>query len=448
LTLGDAGRPGRTKNPAALEIAKILQKWDKTRIDGLNSEGAWISDYAGYVTRTFHDPDRLRKAAKPSRSSMRATPRPTRRCRKQTAPPGSRTRCRCLDLKRTFGTTQDADNKLAQMYGGLVTGDHLQMATFQDGPIIPNVAGKVSATRELHFKDAESWLAYNERFGRFSPTDGWLYNMRTAANHYGLMKVFGSRPKENFGELMAYAKNKTMGTAARIDLDTWEAALANRYAVVSGEADRPIPNMWSGIVNGVMAVQRTAKLGLTPFAMLQDNVTVSRELGRQGMGFLDRNGSILSGYFQGGEGSEKREVAELLHTGILGRLRGVTARFDINDARSGTMAKMENTFFKITGITAMTENKRADAERMMAYWLGKQRDKEFAALGEGEARMLQAFGIGDKEWALLKTADWNRIGNETYLTPDVAHRISDADMQASSMRGSRSPNARRRMRRR
>jgi hypothetical protein len=93
------------------------------------------------------------------------------------------------------------------------------------------------------------------------------------------------------------------------------------------------------------------------------------------------------------------------------------------------MAKMENTFFKITGITPMTENKRADAERMMAYWLGKQRDKEFAALGEGEARMLQAFGIGDKEWALLKTADWNRIGNETYLTPDVAHRISDADMQ-------------------
>jgi hypothetical protein len=291
--------PGPHQKPAALEIAKILQKWDKTRIDGLNSEGAWISDYAGYVTRTFHDPDRLRKAAKPSAIFYAGYTSADQAVQEANRAAWVAHTLPLLDLKRTFGTTQDADNKLAQMYGGLVTGDHLQMATFQDGPIIPNVAGKVSATRELHFKDAESWLAYNERFGRFSPTDGWLYNMRTAANHYGLMKVFGSRPKENFGELMAYAKNKTMGTAARIDLDTWEAALANRYAVVSGEADRPIPNMWSGIVNGVMAVQRTAKLGLTPFAMLQDNVTVSRELGRQGMGFLDRNGSILSGYFQG-----------------------------------------------------------------------------------------------------------------------------------------------------
>jgi hypothetical protein len=55
--------------------------------------------------------------------------------------------------------------------------------------------------------------------------------------------------------------------------------------------------------------------------MLQDNVTISRELSRHGLDFLERNMSLLSGYFQGAEGSAKREVAELLHTGILGRLR-------------------------------------------------------------------------------------------------------------------------------
>jgi hypothetical protein len=119
----------------------------------------------------------------------------------------------------------------------------------------------------------------------------------------------------------------------------------------------------------------------------------------------------------------------LLHTGILGRLRGVTARFDISDARAGAMAKAENWFFKITGITAMTENKRADAERMMAYAMGKNRGKEFAALGADETRMLQAFGIGDREWALLHRADWNTIAGETYLTPDVARKISNEDAE-------------------
>jgi hypothetical protein len=94
------------------------------------------------------------------------------------------------------------------------------------------------------------------------------------------------------------------------------------------------------------------------------------------------------------------------------------------------MAKAENWFFKITGITAMTENKRADAERMMAYAMGKNRGKDFAALGADETRMLQAFGIGDKEWALLHKADWNTIEGETYLTPDVAKKISNEDAEA------------------
>jgi hypothetical protein len=434
LTLGDAGRPGRTNNPQALEIAKILQRWDNTRVEALNGEGAWISNYAGYVTKTFHDPDKMRQAAKPKGAFYRGRSENTLLYRGFTEADRAQWAAdtvKWLNLKRTFGTAEDADKKLAEMYGGLLTGSHMEMQSYSAEPIIPNVAGQVSASKELHFKDAESWLAYNEKYGRFSPTDGWLYNMRQSANHYGLMKMFGSKPKENYGEVYAYALNKTLGTAAEEDLKKWKFALDNRFGEVSGEAHRPIPNMWSGIVNGVMAVQRWSKLGLTPFAMLQDNVTISRELARQGMGFLDRNGSILSGYLQGAEGSEQRQAAELLHTGILGRLRGVTARFDVNDARAGTMAKLDNWFFKITGITAMTENKRADAERMMANWMGRQREKDWGGLGPEEQRTLTAFGIGDKEWALLKKAEWNRIGeDEIYLTPDVAKKLSDADVQA------------------
>jgi hypothetical protein len=221
-----------------------------------------------------------------------------------------------------------------------------------------------------------------------------------------------------------------MGTPARLDADRQDGspALRNRFAVVSGEADRPLANIWAGLVDGAMAVQRMSKLGFTPFAMMSGQRHISPRAGAPRAGLLERNTSLLSGYFQGAEGSGKAEVADLLHTGILGRLRGVTARFDISDARAGTLAKMENTFFKITGITAMTENKRADAERMMAYALGKNRGKDFASLGQMETHLLQAFGIGDKEWALLHKADWHEIEGKTYLTPDVAKKLSDDDI--------------------
>jgi hypothetical protein len=195
-----------------------------------------------------------------------------------------------------------------------------------------------------------------------------------------------------------------------------------------------------------MAVQRLAKLGLTPFAMLQDNVTISRELARQGMGFLERNSSLFSGYFQGAEGSAKREVAELLHTGILGRLRGVTARFDVADARAGTMAKLENTFFKITGITAMTENKRADAERMMAStWASsaarlrrarRRRDAHAAELRHRRSRM--------------GAAAQGRLERDRGRDLSDARRRDkalDADVQAYLKGRARSPSARRPRRR-
>lgn len=433
LDRGEIGNPGRTRNKAALEIAKVLHTWDKVKVNALNGEGAFISDYLGWMASTSHDPDRLRKAAN-QRAFRRGFTEEDRQAWASFTLP-------LIDAKRTFGTTEDADKKLAEMWGGLIDGSHMQYVSPVEGQIFPNMARRLSAERQIHFKDADAWLKYNERFGRHSPTETWLHGMSYSADRYGLMRLFGSRPKEGFENYLAYLKNNLRGTEAREELNRWApddpgagGALRNRFAVVSGEANIPVASIWSGVVNGVMAVQRLAKLGLTPFAMLQDNVTISRELARQGIGYMERNSGLFSDYFQGLEGSEKQQVAELLHTGIMERIHNQTARFDIGEATqgrvAGSLAKLEQWFFEVTGITPMTANKRAGAERMMARHLGMQQGKDFAALGPEETRMLQGFGVGDKEWKLLGTTPWNTIEGQTYLTPDVALRLSDDAVEA------------------
>jgi hypothetical protein len=437
---GRGGSPGKTRNEAALAIAKILQKWDKVKIQALNGEGAWITEHSAFGASVSHDPDKMLAAA--GNLMKRLTTRESNKVAFHALWEEARQAWTAktlprIDARRMFGTTVDADKKLSEMFGGLVTEDHLAPAPSGGDQYFFNVARKVSAEREFVWKSAEDQLAHMREFGRFAPTDAWLNGMRYSADKYALMKAFGTKPKENFEELLAHAKNKVTGKPERRAFDKQERYLRNLYAVVSREADRPIANAWSGIVNGWMAVQRMAKLGLTPFAMLQDNVTISRELAYQGVNFFERNSGLFSGYLRGADDSAKREVADLLHTGILGRLRGVTARFDIADGVPGALAKMENIFFKINGMTAMTENKRADAERIMAYYFGKQRGKTFDELGKSEARIMQAFGIGDKEWALLNKAEWNTIQGQTYLTPDVATKLSDADV-ADYLKGGRS----------
>ncbi|MGY4295364.1 hypothetical protein ACVWXN_003459 [Bradyrhizobium sp. i1.4.4] len=440
LDAGARGKPGVTKNEQALAIARVLHKWDKVRVGALNSEGAWITDYAGYMTKLTHDPDRIRRAAKPfnrldpSSFMYRGFTQADREA-------WAHFTLSHLDVKRTFGGNEEPDQVLAKMFGGFIDGSHMELEALTTEPGHPSIAGAVSHNRVFHWKSADDWLAYNKAFGRFDPTEAWLQSMNKSADHYALMKVFGSRPKEGFDNDLAYARNKSMGTPEGDKLNKWAdredntGKLMNRFRVVSGEADRPVHNIAAGLIDGVMAVQRLAKLGFTPFAMLVDNVNISRELARHGLSWLERNGSMVSGYAQGAEGSAKAEVADLLHTGILGRLRGVSARFDISDARAGSLAKMENTFFKITGITAMTENKRADAERMMAYALGKNRGKEFAELGQMETHLLQGFGLGDREWKLLHEVSWHELEGQTYLTPDIATRIPDAAIEAYANAG-------------
>lgn len=431
LDLGPKGNPGKTKDKAAMKIAEVLHKWDKVRVDSLNSEGAWISNYAGWVFRMAHDPDKMRKASDNGAFRKGFDP--------EDAQAWVADVLGWIDAKRTFGS-QEADQALRKMYGGLIDGSHLNPATWSDEVLFPSVARKVSASRDLHWKSGEAALAYTKKYGQFAPTDAWVSGMQKAADQYALMKVFGSKPKEGFETDLSFLYNKTAGTKEGMVLRNWapepkpgspQGALRNRFAVLSGESNIPVANVMSGIVDGAMSVTRMAKLGFTPFAMLTDNMTISRELSRNGIGFVDRHGSMISDYFQGAEGSQKQQVASLLHSGILERLRGATARWDVGDAKNGLLAKAENLFFKVTGISSMTANKRAGALAMMADHFGQQRGKAFEALGEREQQMMQSFGIGKEEWGLLNKAEWNDLADpttgelKTYFTPDIANKLPD-----------------------
>lgn len=424
---GNAHAVGATRNAQALRIAEILQTWDKVRTTELNSVGAWIEHYAGRMFRTTWDPNRIRRAAKPTGWLYKGF---TEADRAQWA--GDMVKW--LDLPRTFGSAEGADNKLAQMFGGFVDGSFMQDLGEPDAKAHPNVARQVTYPRELHFKDAVSALAANKKYGLYSATDTFLHDMMQDADRWGLMKTFGTRPRDGFLAMLNGMRNELKGTPEREDLNKWaspdphnpyEGPLWSRFAWVSGEAKRPIVSNWSSIVNDWMAVQRMAKLGLTPFAMLADNTSISRELSRQGLNLFERNASAITDYFQGSAESEKRHVAELLLTGITERLGGATSRFDIADARAGSLAWLENMFFEWTGITPMTANKRAGAERMMARHFGMLRGTAFDELPDAERRTMQAFGIGAREWDLLHKAEWNVIDGNTYLTPDVAKKLSD-----------------------
>jgi hypothetical protein len=317
-----------------------------------------VRSYSGYITRTSHDADAI-KAAGAEKWVADTMPR--------------------LDLKRTFGTTdkQRAMDALREMWAPMAKGDHYDYGKPIEEPLYPNVAGKASATRELHFKSGKDWRAYNEDYGVTNATATAVKALETGARRTALMKEFGTKPAEAFDRDMNYikatmqARSSSLATklgmlndaqapaptperAADIaklqaeadeavgafrDFTAWDQALRNRFAQIDGSSQRPVSRTQAMLANNWMAIQRMAKLGrvaLTHFASLP---TKAMEARYWGIPFAERYASLFSGLTQGAEGSAKRQALDATLVAFENRLGHMMAMYDVADAPAGFLAK-------------------------------------------------------------------------------------------------------------
>lgn len=450
LNSGRFGNPGITKDAQALSIAKIIRKWQRQSMDTLNREGAWIRSYSGYVTRTSHDADAIRRAG-PEKWANETIGR--------------------LDLERTFGTKdrQEALDALRKMWTPFKNGDHFDYGQPMDEPMYPNVAKRSSASRELHFKSGKDWRAYNEAYGVRNPTQTIVESMVTASRRAALMKEFGTKPAEAFERDLNYIKSGLQReteaqlsklsaleqaaqnpnapadigdkiTALRQEIEqasgkfenfrSWEQGLRNRFAQIDGSSMKPVNRALANVASSWMAVQRMAKLGrvaLTHFASLP---TKAMEARYWGIPFAERYASLFRGLTQGAEGSAKREALEATLVAFESRLGHMMSVYDVADAPAGFLTKWESTFFKLTGVSSVTDNQRGDAEAMFAAHVGGKRGQAWAEIGPKEQRVLQGFGIGEAEWKALHGVEWTKIGDRTYLFPPDALKLSDEQIKA------------------
>lgn len=413
INKGDAGKPGLTNNPQAKQIADLIHKWQKASVDTLNKAGAWIKSYTGYITRSTHDPDKIRRATRDTWVSDTL---------------------QLIDTTRTFGKDSDAKAILEETWEKFVRGDHLLYKSPVDDLNDLNkgvdVARKASAHRELHFKSSDDWLTYNEKYGQFNPTETVMNAFRNAAKQTSLMRGFGTEPRLQFENDMIYLKNGIRDPLQLQDFNKFEQALRNRFDVVEGTAHRPVNQTISNAVGTWLSIMRLGHLGFMPITLTAHAVTKASELRFQGMGFGERWGSFVSGFFPATKGSDHYRTLELLHAGVESRIGNILSQFDAVDTPSGVMSRLENWFFKVTGSTAMTSNQRSDAKAIMARHYGDLYGKPFKEIGERETRMMLGYEIQKPEWDLLNKAEWHVVGDQRIFTPDIAYKIPDADVEA------------------
>jgi hypothetical protein len=418
------GKPGISGSSHALAMAKAVHAAFERARGGLNRAGAWIGKYDGYIARTSHDMDKIRRA--------------TFEVWRETVEPR-------LD-ERTFETLgADAGNAAARtrflqnIYDALRSGVHLGeagYAGFKDpafkGP--GNLAKRLSKGRVLHWRDADAWMDYAEKFGRGNLAENVTAALEHAARHTGLLREFGTNPRAELEADIQHLKETWRQDIGLVDrITNWSKPLANRMDELDGTSNMPRNLLWAKRWAAVRALQSLSSLGGVLLSAIGDVPLKASELKYQGIGFLEAYTDGFTSLARGrGKSAETRAVMDDLRAGFEGMRANIAGRFDANDTLPGVLAKAQNVFFKWNGLTYWTDAQRDGAMFVMARHLGRLQETGWVALPERNRGMLEQYGIDGTSWDLLRAADWRQADGRRYLTPKAVEGIDDAKIRAAA----------------
>lgn len=393
------GEPTGDKN--ALKAAEVLSKFQEQARTMQNDAGAFIGKISGYIVRQSHDMFRIRNAG-------------FEQWKQDIIP--------LLD-ESTFADAKDRDGFLLKVFNDLASGNHQKSNGASDwlggfkGP--GNLAKRVSQERTLHFKDADAWFDYNQKFGTSSLLEAAAFGLDRAARNTALMRTWGTNPEAAFqadlDRLTIQAKDR--GDFKELErLNGWR--IKAEFDQLTGAANIAANPTMATISSNIRAVQSMAKLGGVVLSSLPDIALRAATLRHNGVGLLESYGSSFKTLFEGRSSGERREIADLLGAGFDGILGNALSRFSATDDVHGRLSKMTNLFFRANLLNWWTDANMTGAALMLSRNLARNAKQSFDALPESLRGNLTRFGIAEKEWDTIRSSGIRETEDGSYITPD------------------------------
>lgn len=408
------GTPGKTNNPIAQGIAETIHKYQMVAVERLNRAGAYINPRPGYLFRQSHDQTLLRQAGFDEWRNFILDK---------------------LDFEETFKGA-DPEEFLRGAYRGLSTGLHKKFkgegeSNYLQGFTGPaNLAKRASQERILHFKDADSFMAYNDKFGTRDLREGVISGLEHMARNTALMEGLGTNPVANFDKILLELKTKYRDDPVMFDKLS-SKSLINQLKEIDGTTRIPGSVSLAKIGSINRAIQNMAKLGGAVISSITDLPSQAAELRYQGVPLFKAYSDTFLNLFQGRGNAEQKELARLIGVGFEGLLGDVHARFSSQDSVPGRMAKMQQRFFKLNGMSWWNDTNRTGTGLIMSNHLAENAGKSFGQLDEKLRNVLQQYQIGEGEWNLYTKHGVHDGGNgNKYMTSDGLEDIPDAEIAA------------------
>lgn len=444
----EAFDPGSTGNANA---AKLVDVW-KGMVESLrkkqNSLGADIGTIDEYIGAQSHDPEKLLQYADSWRERKAIRSRTYYRnglnhgisngeLREMAFTRWKNFTLPRLNAKRTFADVadEDIDKFMRGAWDGLVTNRHLSLpddepVDFNTRPkMFKNYADKISASRKLHFKDGTSWSEYSREYGSGSVQQSMITTLRRAASNVALLSKWGPNPRRMFDIKL----NKAMDSASRLShvniraLEKDQARLQAYFDMLDGTAYIPVSSLGAKTGQALRTWQAYAKLGGIVLSSIPDialRAEMMRNFGANPIGaYFTAIGDMIRGRPKG----EQKMIADSLGVWAESSFGHMAAYMADSTNPYGMVSKTQMLYNKLTAIDWWDETNRLAAGSFLSRWMALNKNIAFDKLDSKASIQLKMYGIGDKEWDLMRNNEntYRTANGKQFITPDAAIGYSD-----------------------
>lgn len=394
----------------AVKIARVLHKYQELARGHANQAGAWIGKLDGWIVRQSHDWWKI------SRASFADWAKEIDG------------RLDWGRIEAEHGPIKNRQAFLREVHTGLASGVHVKAtgavnATGFKGP--RNVAKGMSSERILHFKSADDWFEYNEKFGVGNLREAMYHGLVRSAQNTGLMRTLGTNPEAMMHRLVDEIGRRIDATGdpkALQKFATWTkpgGKIWNHFAEIDGSAHIPVNVMAARVSSNLRAWQAMAKLGAATISSVTDIATSAAEASFQGRSFLSGIGEAVAGVGAGRPKGERQEILSSLGVFFESMTGSLTREGSLDESFGGWTHRTTQQFFKWNLLNWWTESLRGSAALSMSHHLALQVGKSWNKLAPDLRRVLGFYKIGADDWDHLR-ANGSKLADDgrTYLTPD------------------------------
>lgn len=270
-----------------------------------------------------------------------------------------------------------------------------------------NIGRRRSRERVYHFKSAEDFHAYNQRYGAGTAQHSIVRELQNMFREIELVKDWGDEPESMLDDVLEHAKNlpgwRDWEVSKGKDTPQRLMQLMRFGAANSGTA-------FSELVYNLNAYESVTKLGNLLFLNFTDSVTAANALNRFSIPMQESIVNGLKETFKFYTPEQKQDFLRLFTVSKEQYFGAIYRHFE-DGTLSAHLNNMLRTTMKVTGTENSEYSNRSMVGQALSNWFATNLKRmEFDSLDDQTKFQLARYDIGADEWSMLKDAVQNFKG--------------------------------------